>query len=615
MGRINRKQMSIGTLFNITFVLTTALIVGFVVLGSFLFMTEKSLTKSQAMRYDSYILADELRQNSDDLTRMARTYVITGEGKYDDYYNRILGIRNGILPRPENYDRIYWDLLIASGLKPTRDSDVTKSLRELMVDAGITQNELEKLSASQNNADEMIHLELIAMDAVKGVFSDEARAMMLPGESNRDFAIRILHDDNYHTVKASVLAPVNEFLQLLDARTASRVKMYSDRLNGLLYTVAIYLIVILLGIITLFIKEFRRIQRPLKEMPIVIENVSEGDLNQELLVSSNDEFGRIAVSFNNMVGNVKEIIVSILDISSLLNKTAVEVTDNTEKVHASSDEVSRAIEEIAEGTGNLAAMAMMTLESSQKLAHSIDSISDMMHRINVNTNRMKEKNDFGIKSMENLEMRFKENTSAGFKVEKRIKQLAEKSKLIGSIIGSIESIAEQTNLLSLNAAIEAARAGEAGKGFAVVADEVRKLAEESAESTNKIQRIIKEITQVINDTEQEMTTASKIIEEANASLAETTSAYKDIIQSTNKTIEDINEVNANLETLNDVKQTTSEAMTEMSSVTEETAASVEEITASIEEQAAIITSISKMMHDLSKMVDILGEKSHLFKVK
>ena len=35
----------------------------------------------EAQRYQSYLLADELRQSSDDLSKMVRIYVVTGDPK------------------------------------------------------------------------------------------------------------------------------------------------------------------------------------------------------------------------------------------------------------------------------------------------------------------------------------------------------------------------------------------------------------------------------------------------------------------------------------------------------------------------------------------------------
>ncbi len=71
----------------------------------------QQLAEAQMRRMDSFQLADELRQSSDDLTRMARTYVVTGDEKYERFFKRILSIRNGTSPRPKNYEGIYWDLM------------------------------------------------------------------------------------------------------------------------------------------------------------------------------------------------------------------------------------------------------------------------------------------------------------------------------------------------------------------------------------------------------------------------------------------------------------------------------------------------------------------------
>lgn len=84
----------------------------------------------------------------------------------------------------------------------------------------------------------------------------------------------------------------------------------------------------------------------------------------------------------------------------------------------------------------------------------------------------------------------------------QITTLAEHTKDISNMVGTISQIASQTNLLALNAAIEAARAGEAGRGFSVVAGEVRHLAEQTATVASEIVESITAIQTDVNQIQQ-----------------------------------------------------------------------------------------------------------------
>ena len=127
----------------------------------------EEISKANYQRAYSYLLADELRQSSDDLTRLGRTYVVTGDVSYKQQYLDILAIRNGKKPRPENYHRIYWDFVAAGEVKPRPDTE-TISLQKLMQNAGFTDVEFEKLKKAQANSDGLVNLEVEAMNLVEG---------------------------------------------------------------------------------------------------------------------------------------------------------------------------------------------------------------------------------------------------------------------------------------------------------------------------------------------------------------------------------------------------------------------------------------------------------------
>jgi hypothetical protein len=99
---------------------------------------DEQLVQAQQTRYRSYLLADELRQSSDDLTRLARTYVVSGDPMWEQQYLEVLDIRNGRAPRPAQYEKIYWDFR-AAGQEPQRGKDAAVPLQQLMKDAGFTE--------------------------------------------------------------------------------------------------------------------------------------------------------------------------------------------------------------------------------------------------------------------------------------------------------------------------------------------------------------------------------------------------------------------------------------------------------------------------------------------
>jgi CHASE3 domain sensor protein len=60
-----------------------------IVLVGLLLNQRSKLLLMQERQYNSYKLAEELHQTSDELTRMVRTYVVTGNPIYEKYFHDI----------------------------------------------------------------------------------------------------------------------------------------------------------------------------------------------------------------------------------------------------------------------------------------------------------------------------------------------------------------------------------------------------------------------------------------------------------------------------------------------------------------------------------------------
>jgi len=118
--------------------ITVALFVLFGLVFLVYYGSERSIDQANFKRYQSQMLADELRQTSDDLTTMARTYVATLEIQYRKWFEEILLIRDGQRPMPPNYQRIYWNFLAAGVQPPGGTGTQASGLIDRMKEAGFT---------------------------------------------------------------------------------------------------------------------------------------------------------------------------------------------------------------------------------------------------------------------------------------------------------------------------------------------------------------------------------------------------------------------------------------------------------------------------------------------
>ncbi|MCK9374347.1 MAG: GAF domain-containing protein [Sulfuricurvum sp.] len=179
--------------------------------------SEKQIDRANEMRLYSFTLADELRQSSDDLTRMVRTYVVTDNPIYKKHYQEILDIRNGRKPRPLMYQNIYWDLVGLDDERPRPFASSTLSLLERMRQAGFSEIELAKLSEAKKESDLLTRTEYAAMKLIESQGSDSQKMIQ------KQKALGLLHDAAYHQAKASIMKPIDEFYRLMNERTVAAI--------------------------------------------------------------------------------------------------------------------------------------------------------------------------------------------------------------------------------------------------------------------------------------------------------------------------------------------------------------------------------------------------------
>jgi hypothetical protein len=208
-------------------VLSLFALAGIAALALATFWSQAQLNQAQYTRYASHVLATELRSSSDELTRLARTYVVTGDAQYETQYWGVLAVRNGQAPRPDGR---------------------TVALQELMAQQGFTSDEFAKLKLAEANSNSLVTTETIAMNAVKGQFDDGQGGYTLRAEPDPDMARRIMFDAKYHDDKAIIMIPIREFEHLLNARTQSEVDEAGQRADWLMTALLVMVLLASAGI-------------------------------------------------------------------------------------------------------------------------------------------------------------------------------------------------------------------------------------------------------------------------------------------------------------------------------------------------------------------------------
>lgn len=273
------------------------------------------------------------------------------------------------------------------------------------------------------------------------------------------------------------------------------------------------------------------------------------------------ELGEVSEEFNAIFTDMQNSLGMTNESVSLIAKNTIAQADKTNRIKDRIDEISR----------------------------SISGISDNVNALTVSADKMEECNSNAeeiINKLIGISVQCKEAIEDVRKQADLTNQSAQQIQTVTEIIADISS---QTNLLALNASIEAARAGENGKGFAVVAEQIRVLADQSRESTQKINTLVTDLIGNSDVSVQITERVSEAVVEQNNKIKETEEIFKTL----NNEVGQVGNAISGIGTeVNDLKNSS-----------DEIGAGIESLTEFADQNAESARITTDNMEDLKKTVD------------
>ena len=277
----------------------------------------------------------------------------------------------------------------------------------------------------------------------------------------------------------------------------------------------------------------RSITTPLNNAVEIANRIAEGDLTQDIEITSQDETGRLLAAMKHMTEQLNTVVTHVQSVADNLVAGSLEVSSNATQVSQGVTEQAAAAEEASSSMEQMLANILQNAGNAKQTEHVANKAAE----------------DAGV---------------SGQSVEETVTSILE----IAEKISIIKDISRQTRMLSLNATIEAARAQDYGKGFAVVASEVRALAERS-------QAAAVEISQLAGSSVVVAEKAGEMLKKLVPDIQQTAELVQEISAASQEQQIGAEQINTAIQQLDQITQQNSVTSESMSSASEEFASQAE----------------------------------------
>lgn len=424
-----------------------------------------------------------------------------------------------------------------------------------------------------------------------------------------------INEANYYAVYVPIKSGDGSIVGMVFAGQPSQEidAVINSRMRGIFILAIIFIIVA--AVVVFFVVS--RIGSVITKTSDMLLYVSEGNLTLQVdskMLARKDELGIMVSSLQKLAEQIKSVVTDLKQLSDVLSESGVDLKDFASSTNNAADEISRAVEDMSQGSVSQAEDVENATVQVAEMGNSIENIVDEIENLYSNSEKMEKSKNEAEKIVNELAASSDHTYNAVKRIEKQVKLTDESVTQIQQAVALITAIAEETNLLSLNASIEAARAGEAGKGFAVVASQIQKLAEESNSSAASIADVIENLSYESRNTVEAMNNMHDIIIDQQQKLGDTETKFSEVSAGIQSSLEQINQIRDGSEVCDQARIKVTDIIQNLSAISEQNAAATEQTSASMQELNSTMTILADKSEQLGNLAVQINKDLDFFKI-
>ncbi|MCA4017973.1 methyl-accepting chemotaxis protein [Vibrio vulnificus] len=365
-------------------------------------------------------------------------------------------------------------------------------------------------------------------------------------------------------------------------------QQYVERQNFVDNVILIGLVAVVISVSFAYWVIQRFVMKPMRQIQVAMRDIAEGegDLSRRINISSRDELGELAHSFNQFTSRIHNTIGEVVAATQSVRSDMHLILQSTQQISQFSHGQQQESHTVAAAVNEMQATSQSVSDSAGEAAHSSSLASEQVEQAQRTVQQT-------VESIEHLSDEIESATQVIHRLDSQVSNIA-------SVLDVIRGIADQTNLLALNAAIEAARAGEQGRGFAVVADEVRSLASRTSDSTGEIQAMIERLQQGA--------------QEAVAVMSRSVSSREETLHRASNATDSLGQIGASIVHMNDMNSQIASAATQQSAVSADINLNVQNIADSSKQMVSMVAQVQQACEGLDEQCEQLDTLLGRFKI-